>query len=99
MDGFINETSGWWGKLRALAIKIFTITVTIEICLFGIRMALQQNNIGEIFGQLVTLLLFAGFIAAVINNYEEWAKAIAINGLGEVAQGLTSANAKLRDYS
>ena len=31
----------------------------------------------------------------MINNYEEWAKAIAINGLNEVAQNLTDAHATL----
>ncbi|MDR1045352.1 MAG: hypothetical protein LBP33_09585 [Candidatus Adiutrix sp.] len=68
---FASQTDGWWGILRGYALFLFTTTLIIEVCLFGVRMALQQSNIAETTGQFITLLLFAGFIAAVIVNYQE----------------------------
>lgn len=52
-------------------------------------MALQQSNIAEIFSQFVSLMLFAGFIAAVIMNYQDWATGIAVNGLRPLTGELT----------
>ena len=90
LDRFVAQTDGWWGVLRGYALYLFTLTLIIEVCLFGIRMALQQSNIAEVFGQFVTLLLFAGFIAAVIMNYQEWATGVAIRGLRPLVGQLTS---------
>ena len=89
LSKFTSQTDGWWLILRGKALQLFKLTLTIEVCLFGVRMVLQRTEPGEIFGQFVTLLLFAGFIAAVILNYREWAEAIAINGLKELVPGLT----------
>lgn len=86
---FISQTDGWWAILRGYALFLFTTTLVLEVCLFGIRIALQQTNIGETFGQFVMLLLFAGFIAAVIMNYQEWATGIAIKGLQPLTGQLT----------
>lgn len=88
MDKFAGITDSWWGILQKYARDLFLLTLTLEVVLFGIRMALQQTQLGEIIGQFVMLLLFAGFILAVINNYEAWAKAVAINGLKPVAASL-----------
>jgi hypothetical protein len=43
LDAFVNQTSGWWSILRGYALFLFTLTLTIEVCLFGVRMALQQS--------------------------------------------------------
>lgn len=86
---FVSQTDGWWNILRGYALFLFTTTLIIEVCLFGIRIALQQANIGQIFEQFVMLMLFAGFIAAVIMNYQEWATGIAIKGLQPLTGQLT----------
>jgi type IV secretion system protein TrbL len=89
LDRFVAQTDGWWGVLRNYALYLFTITLIIDVCLFGIRVALHQSNIAEILGQFVSLLLFACFIAAVIMNYREWATGIAISGLKPLTGQLT----------
>ena len=86
---FVSQTDGWWGILRGYALFLFTTTLILEVCLFGIRIALQQTNIAETFSQFVMLLLFAGFIAAVIMNYQEWATGVAIKGLQPLTGQLT----------
>lgn len=86
---FTSQTDGWWGILRGYALFLFTTTLIVEICLFGVRIALQGSNIAEAFGQFVTLMLFACFIAAVIMNYQEWTTGIAIKGLRPLTGELT----------
>lgn len=89
LDRFVGQTDGWWEILRGYALFLFTTTLTIEVGLFGIRMALQRADIAETTGQFITVLLFAGFIAAVIMNYQEWATGIAIKGLYPLTGQLT----------
>jgi type IV secretion system protein TrbL len=89
LDRFVSQTDGWWGILRGYALFLFTTTLILEVCLFGIRVALNQTNIAETFGQFTTLLLFACFIAAVIMNYQEWSIGIAIKGLKPLTGQLT----------
>ena len=89
LDSFVGQTDNWWGILRGYALFLFSTTLILEVCLFGIRMALQRSDISETLGQFVTLLLFAGFIAAVIMNYQEWATGIAVKGLQPLTGQLT----------
>jgi len=89
LDSFVSRTDGWWEVFSGYALYLFTLTLIIDVCLFGIRVAIQQSNIGDILGQFVILLLFACFIAAVIMNYREWATGIAINGLKPLTGQLT----------
>lgn len=93
LDTFTRNTDSWWSILQGYAKQIFLLTLTLEVVLFGARMALQQSQLGEIIGQFVTMLLFAGFIAAVIMNYQEWATKVAITGLKSVAADLTPESA------
>lgn len=88
LDIFADITDGWWDILRGYAIDIFLLTLTLEIAIFGIRMAFQHTQLNEIIAQFVMLLLFAAFIGAVIMNYEEWAKNVALNGLKPVIAAL-----------
>lgn len=88
MDNFVSRTTSWWSVLRNYALYVFKLTVTLEVCLFGIRMVLQKSQINEIAGQFMLLLLFVCFIAAVIMNYKEWAEAVAIKGLKPIANDL-----------
>ena len=92
LDSFVGQTDNWWGILRGYALFLFSTTLILEVCLFGIRMALQRSDIGETLGQFVTLLLFAGFIAAVIMNYQDWATGIAVKGLKPLTGELTGNN-------
>ena len=92
LDSFVGQTDNWWGILKGYALFLFSTTLIIEVCLFGIRMALQRSDIGETLGQFVTLLLFAGFIYVVILNYQEWATGIAIKGLHPLTGQLTGNN-------
>ena len=89
LESFVGQTDNWWGILRGYALFLFSTTLILEVCLFGIRMALQRSDISETLGQFVTLLLFAGFIAAVIMNYQEWATGIAVKGLQPLTGQLT----------
>ena len=92
LDSFVGQTDNWWSILRGYALFLFSTTLILEVCLFGIRMALQRSDIGETLGQFVTLLLFAGFIAAVIMNYQDWATGIAVKGLKPLTGELTGNN-------
>ncbi len=85
LEKFTSRTDNWWGTLQGHAFSIFKIVVILEIALFGIRVALQQSQLGEIFGQFVNLLLYICFIAAVIKNYQPWAESIALEGLKPLA--------------
>lgn len=88
LETFETQTAGWWALLQKYARDLFILTLTLEIALFGMRMAFQQTQLSEIIGQFVMLLLFAGFIAAVIANYEDWAKTVALNGLKPLVASL-----------
>lgn len=93
VDTFVQNTDSWWGILQRYAKTIFLLTLTLEVVIFGARMALQQSQLGEIISQFVMTLLFAGFIAAVIMNYQEWATTVAITGLKGVTTELAPAHA------
>ncbi len=89
LDSFTGRTAGWWGILQSKAFGIFKLVLIIDVCLFGFRMAMPGGNVGEIFKEFISLLVFAGFIALVIANYQEWSKAVAINGLKPLASELS----------
>ena len=91
-EQFVARTGGWWGVMQQAALALFKTVATIEVCLFGIRMAFQKSQPHEIIGQFVMTLCFMGFIAAVIMNYEEWAKTIALTGLKPLATRLNGAS-------
>lgn len=93
LDTFKAQTDSWWDTLRGYAWQIFMYALMLEVVLFGARMALQQTQVGEIIQQFVWVLLFAGFIAAVIWNYEDWANKVAITGLKSVAENITPVHA------
>jgi len=85
LDGFVGRTEGWWVIMRDAARQLFKITAMIEICLFGIRMVIQRSQIEVIVGEFVMVLVYMGFIAVVISNYEEWSKIVALSGLKPLA--------------
>lgn len=89
LDTFKRNTDSWWSVLQGYAKTIFLLTLTLEVVIFGARMALQQSQLGEIISQFVMTLLFAAFIAAVIMNYQEWATKVALTGLKSISTELT----------
>jgi type IV secretion system protein TrbL len=89
LDQFVARTSGWWTVMQKEALNLFRLTAIIEVCLFGMRMAIQKSQLHEIAGQFIMTLLFMGFIAAVIMNYEEWAKIVALTGLEKLTHTLS----------
>ena len=86
---FNTKTSAWGQSLETYALGLFKICATLTVVLFGVRVALNRNNIGEILGQFVQTLLFCGFVGAVIVNYQEWTWDI-INGLSDMASKVGS---------
>ncbi len=87
VETFYTRTASWGGTLQSFAFALLRWTLILEVCLFGVRMALQRAQIADIMGQFVMILLFAGFIAAVIKNYDAWSWSL-INGLAATADGL-----------
>jgi len=81
---FQTKTEAWSKTLQGYALNLFKLSATLTVVLFGVKAALNRNNLGEILGQFISTLLFCCFIAAVIVNYQEWSWNI-INGLGNIA--------------
>jgi type IV secretion system protein TrbL len=75
-DKLQSITDGWSSALQGAALSLFKLTLILELGLFGIRIALKRTPIQETIGEFVMLLMFAGFIAAVILNYAEWSQNI-----------------------
>ncbi|MDR0549486.1 MAG: type IV secretion system protein [Deltaproteobacteria bacterium] len=78
-----NAMSGVKGVLRETALGLFKLTLTLEIGLFGIRIVLKKAQLTETIGEFCSLCIFAGFIASVILNYEDWTTQV-FNGLGKL---------------
>jgi type IV secretion system protein TrbL len=78
-----NAVNSVKGSLRQTALSLFKLTLTLEVALFGIRIALKRSQLQETIGEFVFLCIFAGFIAAVLLNYEEWTAAV-FEGLGKL---------------
>ncbi len=81
---FATKAATWANVLHNYTLKLFGLFCVIEIAYFGIKAALNRITIGEALSNFVTLLLFSGFMLAVINNYQEWSNNI-IDGLSKVA--------------
>ncbi len=64
--------------------------------MFGVKGALNRSQIGEIIGQFITMMLFCGFVAAVIVHYQEWAWNV-VDGFAKVAGDLGASKAKVED--
>lgn len=67
-------------KLEVYAVRLFSIFLILDVALLGIRVALNRDQIQDTIKHFIMILLFAGFVLAVIHNYQEWSKLI-IEGL------------------
>ncbi|MDR3362115.1 MAG: P-type conjugative transfer protein TrbL [Desulfovibrio sp.] len=89
---FYNKSEGWSTTLVQAAYTLFHYLIIIDICLFGIRGALDIKTgapIGSLVGEFVLFILFAAFMYTCIKYYKEWSNQI-IHGfiqLGKTAGG------------
>lgn len=82
---FYTKADGWTSTLEQAAYTIFHWLIIIDICLFGIRGALDVKSgapIGSLVGEFANFILFAAFMYICIKYYKEWS--------GQVIQGFTS---------
>jgi type IV secretion system protein TrbL len=87
VQSFYAKAQAWSGGFQSAAIGLFKLCLVLEIVIFGIKASLQRTSLHDIIAQFVMVLLFAGFIAAVINNYHEWSWML-INGLASLADSV-----------
>lgn len=80
VQNFVPAAQEIGAKLNVYAISIFKLFLILDIALFGIRMALNRDQVQDIFKQFIIVLLFSGFIFSVIRYYQPWTNAI-IKGL------------------
>jgi type IV secretion system protein TrbL len=82
-----NHASTWEAGFTSIALALFKLTLILEVALFGIKISLRRTQLQDVIAEFVTLLIFAGFIAAVILNYKEWSSAV-VNGLQQIGRGV-----------
>lgn len=84
---FYEKSSAWASTLQNYALGLFKLLLIFEVCWLGIKAALGRTPINEILSQFCMMLIFAGFMLAVINYYPEWSQNI-INGLTKISGDL-----------
>lgn len=84
---FQTKTDAWSNTLQGYALRLFKISTTLTVVLFGVKAVLNRDKLGDVIGQFVSSLLFCSFVAAVIVNYQEWSWNI-IRGLGGIAEDM-----------
>jgi type IV secretion system protein TrbL len=76
---FYNKAEGWASVLEQAAYTIFHYLIIIDICLFGIRGALDIKTgapIGSLAGEFTLFILFAAFMYTCIKYYKEWSNQV-----------------------
>ena len=79
-DNFVLAAQEIGRKLEIYAIRLFSLFLILDVALLGIRVALNRDQIQDVIKQFIMILLFAGFVLAVIRNYQPWTDYI-ISGL------------------
>jgi len=89
---FQTATKSWVPKLQSFALSLFKLTLLVSIVLFGIKSALSiargESSLAGIVGEFVMLLLFSGFVIAVLLNYQDITQQL-IDKFQEVAGGVS----------
>ncbi|MDR1310043.1 MAG: P-type conjugative transfer protein TrbL [Deltaproteobacteria bacterium] len=83
MTNIETMTDAYLANMEKVAKELFRITLILELALFGINIALKRNQLNDVIAQFMTILIFAGLIAAIISNYPTWSKNI-VNGLEHI---------------
>jgi type IV secretion system protein TrbL len=84
---FYTKAEGWTSILEQAAYTIFHWLIIIDICLFGIRGALDVRSgapIGSLVGEFANFILFAAFMYVCIKYYKEWSNQI-LDGFAKLA--------------
>ena len=76
-------------SLQSYAKRLFRGCLIIDIVLFAFAVILQRASVEEIFSKFCMMLLFAGFVWAVIINYNEWCDDI-VNGFIDISTEIGS---------
>ncbi|WP_243545440.1 P-type conjugative transfer protein TrbL [Pseudodesulfovibrio tunisiensis] len=82
-----RKASTWFPVLQSYALSLFRILLILDVAWMGIRLALKKAELSEVLVEFVRLLIFAGFMYALVIYYKVWANSI-IGGLGNIAVGL-----------
>ena len=69
---FHDKSTEISNNLKVKAEDLLKLTFTLSMALFGISVVMNRTTIVDAFSSFVMMLLFAGFVLAVIRNYNEW---------------------------
>ncbi len=81
----------WNDTLQKATYHLFGLCLTLTIVMFGVKAALNRNNIAEVAGQFILAMIFCSLVAAVIHNYIPWTKAV-IDGMTKLANSAGAQN-------
>lgn len=84
LTAFHDKAREWGDVAQSGALSLFRILLILDVGWMGIRMALKQASVKEIATEFIKLLLFAGFMYALVLHYADWASSI-IEGLTGLA--------------
>ena len=89
---FQTAMQSWKPKLQDFALSLFKLTLLVSVVLFGIKAALSigrgEGTLMSITGDFVMMLLFSGFVMAVLLNYQDIAQQL-INKFQDVATNIS----------
>lgn len=83
LDEFYRKTAAWETTMKKYALLIIRWLAILEICILGLKAALNRDQLGDTLKQFVMLLLMIGFFHAAIIYYHEWTWNL-INGLQSI---------------
>ncbi len=87
---FHDEGRRWTVTIQNYAIKLFQITLILEIVFLGIMGAIKRTPVWDIIADFCRILLFSGFLLASIRYFPEWS-ADVIRFFNEISQELGGA--------
>ena len=93
LSTFHDKARQWGDVAQGAALHLFRVLLIIDISWMGIRLVLKGTDVKEITVELIRLLLFAGFMYALVIHYDEWGPSI-INGMTELAVKAGAPNAE-----
>ena len=87
---FINAQGGWEASIKAAAMAVFGILVTIEVAWTLIKLGVKGADYGEFAGEIANRIMFVGFFSYLLMNGGELARSI-INSLRQVGNSASTA--------
>ena len=94
---FYNKAAVYGTALQGYAERLFYWCLVLDVVLMGIKCALSRDQIADTIKQFCMMLLFAGFIFAVIKHYQEWTQNL-INGLKGIGTALGAGDISLAPF-